>query len=140
MITHPSTVTVFVRDQDAALAFYTEKLGFEVRSNIPFTETSRWIEVAAPGAQTGIVLDNGFDHFDESRVGGFGRIFWTTDDMQATHATLAERGVQFSQAPVLTPWGMWQAEFLDQDGNSFVLVQMVPAGADAAGSAESSSK
>jgi len=45
--------------------------------------------------------------------------------MQATHATLTERGVQFSQPPVLMPWGMWQAQFEDQDGNSFVLVQQV---------------
>ncbi len=136
MISHPSTFTVFVRDQDAALAFYTDKLGFEVRRDDPFNQNSRWLEVAVPGAQTGIVLDNGFDRFDESRVGGFGRIFWTTDDMAATHATLSARGVEFSQAPILMPWGMWQAEFLDQDGNSFVLVQEV-AGTAANASADS---
>jgi len=71
----PSTVTVYVRDQAAALAFYTDKLGCEVRRDDPFNATSRWLEVIAPGTQVGIVLDNGFDRFDESRIGGFGRIF-----------------------------------------------------------------
>ena len=57
MITHTSTVTVFVRDQEKALAFHTEKLGFKVRNDRPMGPNApRWIEVSPPGAQMAILL------------------------------------------------------------------------------------
>ena len=56
MLTNIGTITVQVTDQDKALAFYTQKLGFEKRSDEPMGPNQRWIEVAPPGAQTRILL------------------------------------------------------------------------------------
>jgi catechol 2,3-dioxygenase-like lactoylglutathione lyase family enzyme len=123
MITHAASVTIFVRDQDAALAFYTDKLGFKVREDSPMGEGLRWLTVAPPGAETAIVLAMGYGGYDESRIGQFAGIVWATEDIQATYAELHGRGVPFTEPPSLQPWGMWQALFVDMDGNGFVLVQ-----------------
>jgi len=56
MLTKIGTITVQVTDQDKALAFYTQKLGFEKRSDQPMGPDQRWIEVAPQGAQTRILL------------------------------------------------------------------------------------
>jgi len=71
MITSIGTVSVYVRDQEKAVKFYTEKLGFEVRRNEPMGPNARWIELAPKGAQTRIVpfTPPGM----ESRIGTFGR-------------------------------------------------------------------
>ena len=59
MLTKVGTITVHVTDQDKALAFYTEQLGFETRADMPMGPDQRWIEVARPGAQTRILLGSG---------------------------------------------------------------------------------
>src|SRR5690242_16665210 len=56
MLTRVGTITVQVSDQDQALAYYTEKLGFETRMDVPMGPEQRWIEVAPTGAQTRILL------------------------------------------------------------------------------------
>jgi lactoylglutathione lyase len=56
MLTMIGTITVHVTDQDKALAFYTQKLGFEMRADMPMGPDQRWLEVAPPGAQTRILL------------------------------------------------------------------------------------
>src|SRR5579859_6753690 len=56
MLTRIGTITVQVTDQDAALAYYTEKLGFEKRADIPMGPDQRWIEVAPAGAETRVLL------------------------------------------------------------------------------------
>ncbi len=123
MITHVMDKVVPVRDQEAALAFYTDKLGFTVRLDAAFGEGMRWIEVAPPNAQTAIVLERAGE--GESRLGRFTGIIWAADDIHATYTELQGRGVQFSEVPTMQPWGMWQAQFADQDGNGYVLVQAV---------------
>jgi lactoylglutathione lyase len=129
-ITRVSTVGVYVSDQQAALDFYKNKLGFEVRQDMPMggPDGPRWIEVVPPGAETGIVLstpEGMGGHAD--RIGTFTNIILTADDVQQTYEELAGRGVRFTEQPAAQPWGMMQAIFVDQDGNEYVLVGPLPA-------------
>lgn len=117
MLKHVQTVSVQVRDQERALEFYTNVLEFEKTDDQPMDETSRWLVVAPSGAQTGIMLEQGDGANLPSRFTGY--IFYT-DNMEATHATLTERGVQFTAPPRVEPWGRW-AQFMDLDGNEFGL-------------------
>jgi uncharacterized glyoxalase superfamily protein PhnB len=120
MITHVGNVTVCVRDQQKALEFYTQKLGFEVRRNEPMGPNARWIEVAPKGAQSTLVLFTppGL----ENRIGTFAGIVLGTDNPEATYRELSGRGVEFTQKPEKQPWGGTMGQFKDQDGNTFVLV------------------
>jgi len=119
---HIAIVTVSVSDQNRALDFYINKLGFEVRADTPLGEGRRWLEVGLPGAQTRIVLAQGYGSSDENPVGKFTGLVLDADDIQATYETLRQRDVPFSEPPTPQSWGMLQAIFQDQDGNSFVLV------------------
>ncbi len=125
-ISRVQTVGVYVRDQQAALEFYRDKLGFEVRQDMPMggPGSDRWIEVVPPGAETGIVLSTpaSMGGFAE-RVGTFSGYVLSTDDPQKTYEELSGRGVHFNEPPTAQPWGMMQAIFVDQDGNEFVLVE-----------------
>ena len=121
-LTHIAIATVSVSDQDKALDFYVNKLGFEVRADSPMGEGQRWLEVGLPDAQTRLVLAQGYGSSDENPVGKFTGLVLDADDIQATYETLRERGVPFSEPPTPQPWGMVQAIFQDQDGNTLVLV------------------
>jgi predicted enzyme related to lactoylglutathione lyase len=110
-------VNIPVSDQDRALAFYTQKLGFEVATDVSFGP-QRWIEVSIPGAATQITLFTPDGH--EGRIGTFTGIVFEADDIEATYAEMVEKGVKFSQPPKKESWGM-SAMFEDDDGNSFVL-------------------
>lgn len=111
-------VGVCVRDQAAALAFFKEKLGFEVRVNEPMGPDSRWIEVAPPGAETGLALwtPPGL----ESRIGAFSQVVFRCVDVPSTYQELKERGVKFREEPKAQQGGV-MAQFVDVDGNVFVL-------------------
>jgi catechol 2,3-dioxygenase-like lactoylglutathione lyase family enzyme len=111
-------VSVPVRDQDSALKFFTEKLGFKVATDQPFSETQRWIELLIPGAETGLVLFTPPGH--EDRIGGFQPLSFVTDDVFATAALFKERGVEFTAEPKKESWGT-SAIFKDLDGNQYVL-------------------
>jgi predicted enzyme related to lactoylglutathione lyase len=117
MIKHIHVTGVHVSDQDRALDFYTNKLGFEKRADISVGDF-RWIEVVPPGAETALVLEPG-----QGTVGTFTSVVFVTDDIQATYDELHGRGVRFTQEPTRQDWGGIQAQFVDQDGNTFVLVQ-----------------
>lgn len=125
MISHLQIVTLYVTDQDASLDFFVEKLGFEKRSDNPMGPDMRWVSVAPPGAATEIVLARGFGGWDEARIGSFTGMVFTADDIQQTYEALAGRGVRFTEVPTMQPWGMVQAQFVDPDGNGFVLHQRV---------------
>jgi lactoylglutathione lyase len=118
MITCVKLVGVCVGDQQRALEFYTKKLGFEVRTDQPMGPNARWIEVAPPGAETGLALwtPPGL----ESRIGTFSQVVFKCADVRATYAELKARGVEFRQEPKEQPGGI-MAQFVDPDGNSFVL-------------------
>ncbi len=111
-------VNIPVADQDRALAFYTEKLGFRVHTDQPLNEKQRWIELSIPGADTGLTLFTPEGH--ESRIGTFTGISFHTDDVQATYDQLVARGVEFTGPPARQPWGIF-AMFKDVDGNQFVM-------------------
>jgi catechol 2,3-dioxygenase-like lactoylglutathione lyase family enzyme len=81
-------VSIPVVDQDRALAFYTEKLGFRVATDQPFDDKQRWIELAIPGAETGVVL---FRMDEGPQPGGFMNMSLWTDDVRVTARTLKER-------------------------------------------------
>ncbi len=116
-ISHIGVVAVKVKDQDEALRFYTERLGFEKRMDAEMGEGMRWLTVAPAGSATAIVLekDDG-----SGKLGNFTGIILEADDIDAAHKELAGRGVHFTEQPIRHPWGGW-AEFVDQDGNTFGL-------------------
>jgi catechol 2,3-dioxygenase-like lactoylglutathione lyase family enzyme len=111
-------VSVYVSDQDAALAFYTQKLGFTVVTDQPMGPDARWIELRIPGAETGVVIAKPFR--PENLVGAFMNMAFVADDVQKTYKELSARGVTFRQPPRTEQWGT-SAIFQDPDGNSFVL-------------------
>jgi catechol 2,3-dioxygenase-like lactoylglutathione lyase family enzyme len=106
------------RDQDRAVAFYTEKLGFAVATDQPFNETQRWIELRIPGADTRLVLFT--PDGQEDRIGTFQSIAFWTDNVQKTYDEYVARGVEFTAPPKKESWGT-SAIFKDADGNIFVL-------------------
>ena len=127
MITKARSVGIYVSDQDRALEFYRDKLGFDVLQDNPMGELGpagheeqRWIEVAPKGAETLIVLYT--PPGMEDRIGGFSNILWDADDIQATYEELEAKGVEFTQEPTQMGWGWW-AQFKDPDGNEFGMGQ-----------------
>jgi lactoylglutathione lyase len=115
------SISIGVSDQDRALEFYVGALGFEKRQDQQFGSEMRWLTVAPVGSVTEIVLTHGYAMDD--RVGTFSGMVLGTDDMQATFEEWRAKGVRFTQEPERQPWGMMQAQFVDPDGNSYVLVQ-----------------
>lgn len=118
MISHVKLIGIFVTDQQRALNFYRDKLGFEVLTDEPYTQDARWIEVAPPGGQTRLSL--GRASRPEDRVGGFAHIVFKCKDVRATYEELRGRGVEFLGEIQEESWGV-MAQFADPDGNTFVL-------------------
>jgi predicted enzyme related to lactoylglutathione lyase len=136
-----SNAQLWVHDQDEALAFYTEKLGFEVRSDVTIPELGdfRWLTVGPVGQEDFAVtlmaipgepvMDPGTaEQVKELMAKGFaGTVFLTTDDCQASYEELKGRGVEFTEAPEERPYGI-DAGFRDPSGNAFRLTQVTLAG------------
>jgi catechol 2,3-dioxygenase-like lactoylglutathione lyase family enzyme len=128
---------LWVHDQDEALAFYTDKLGMEVRSDVTLPEMGdfRWLTVG-PAGQPDIaivlmaipgppVMDPGTaEEVSSLMAKGFaGTIFLTTDDVRASYEELKSRGVEFVEEPEERPYGIDSA-FRDPSGNHFRLTQV----------------
>lgn len=111
-------VTVPVKDQTRALAFYTQKLGFIVTTDAPMGPGQRWIELQLPDSSTYLVLFTAPGQ--EDRIGTPSNIIFTCSDVRKTHAQLAAQGVSFTQPPTEEPWGTY-ALFEDSEGNTFCL-------------------
>ena len=127
---------LWVHDQDEALAFYTEKLGWEVRADVTLPELGdfRWLTVgpanqpefsvvlmAIPGAP--VLDDSTADQVRDLMGKGFaGTLFLTTDDVHASYEELRGRGVEFTEEPEERPYGI-DSGFRDPSGNSFRLTQ-----------------
>jgi predicted enzyme related to lactoylglutathione lyase len=90
MIKQIKFVSIPVADQDRALDFYTEKLGFTIITDQPFDEKQRWIELRVPKAETRVVLFTTDE--DKGRVGSFMNMSYTCDDLQKTYEDLKKRG------------------------------------------------
>jgi catechol 2,3-dioxygenase-like lactoylglutathione lyase family enzyme len=123
-------VPVFVSDQQRALEFYRDKLGFEVVMDNPYTgygpEGYRWITVAPKKGGTQFILyhpdmNPGGGEELQSRVGSWTGIVLFTDDIHGTYKKWKERGVAFDDEPSQQPWGGWETWFTDPDGNRFHL-------------------
>ena len=128
---------MWVHDQDEALAFYTEKLGWEVRADVTMPEMGnfRWLTVGPAGQPDfSVVLmavpgqpvlddDTRRQVLDLSAKGFAGTLFLTTDDCRASYEELKSRGVEFSEEPEERPYGI-DAGFHDPSGNSFRLTQV----------------
>ena len=116
---------VFVNDQEAALDFYTKKLGLEKVQDEPYGENARWITVSPRGARIRIVLKKAEKEHEKAIVGnsdGAPVLTLGTDDVHATHERLRERGVRFLGEPYRHPCGVG-ALLLDQDGSPILLHQ-----------------
>jgi catechol 2,3-dioxygenase-like lactoylglutathione lyase family enzyme len=126
---------VWVHDQDEALAFYTEKLGMELREDVTVPEMGnfRWLSVGVPGQEVAITLMAipGPPVFEEETrrqihalmaKGASGGLFFSTDDVQSTYEELKSRGVEFLQEPTEQPYGI-DAGFRDPSGNNFRMAQ-----------------
>jgi predicted enzyme related to lactoylglutathione lyase len=120
VITHVSYVSVPVADQDRALDFYLNKVGFELHSDIS-NEGFRWLSVRPRGAQTAIVLYKPWSPDDPQQPGRSAGIVFHSDDIQRTYEEMSARGVTFTEVATRQPWGGMQAQFDDIDGNHFVL-------------------
>jgi catechol 2,3-dioxygenase-like lactoylglutathione lyase family enzyme len=116
-----SLVTVPATDQDRSIEFY-EALGFEKRTDIPFGDQYRWVEVYPPTGTTGIALAPPRPGVD--RTGVETGIILTTDDIDASHAHLQASGVdvdaEVARMGDPVPPMFW---FRDPDGNSLMIVQ-----------------
>jgi len=118
MITHLKFVGIPTRNQDVALAFYTEKLGFKVVTDQPMGPKQRWIELRVGNSDSRVVLFTPDGH--EDRIGTFFNGSFACDDVHYSYDKLKERGVEFEEEPQKQPWGTY-AIFKDPDGNRFVL-------------------
>ena len=120
MISNIRTVGVYVSDQDVALRFYTEALGFEVRADLSMGRQGRWLEVAPPGAQSRIVIypREMMQDWDRRKPS----VVFGCEDVDAEYRRLSGLGVEFSQMPTKMKWGSF-AIFADPDGNEFVLAE-----------------
>ncbi|MGH3131967.1 MAG: VOC family protein [Gaiellaceae bacterium] len=136
MLKQLAHVNVWVDDQDEALAFYTEKLGMELRDDVTVPEMGnfRWLTVGVPGqpdvALTLMAVPGPpvFDAETQSQLkalvakGAAGGLFFATDDCQTTYEELKSRGVEFQQEPTEQPYGI-DAGFRDSAGNQMRMVQ-----------------
>jgi catechol 2,3-dioxygenase-like lactoylglutathione lyase family enzyme len=136
MLKQLATVQVWVHDQDEALAFYTDKLGLELREDVTVPEMGnfRWLSVGVPGQDdVAIVLmavpgPPVFEEETRAQIhallakGASGGLFFTTDDVRGTYEELKGRGVEFTQEPTEQPYGI-DAGLRDPSGNQFRMVQ-----------------
>ena len=112
-------ISIPVKNQDAALKFYTGALGFKVATDQEFIPGGqRWIELSIPGADTGLSLFTPEGH--EDRIGTFQPISFWCDDVFQTAEVMKQKGVRFFQDPKKETWGT-SAIFEDPEGNKFVL-------------------
>jgi predicted enzyme related to lactoylglutathione lyase len=128
---------LWVHDQDEALAFYTDKVGMEVRADVTIPELGdfRWLTVG-PAGQPDVAIalmaipgppvmdDETAEQVRDLMGKGFaGTVFLATDDCQASYEELKARGVEFSEPPEERPYGI-DSGFRDPSGNSFRLTQV----------------
>lgn len=118
MIVSVKFVSIPTQDQDRALAFYTEKLGFRLITDQPFGAGRRWVELGIGHSETRFVLFT--PPGEEDKVGGRFSGALACDDVEATYRQLSELGVGFETPPTRQPWGMF-AVMRDSEGNRFVL-------------------
>ena len=136
MLKQLTNVQVWVHDQDEALAFYTEKLGMELREDVTVPEMGdfRWLTVGVTGQDVAITLmavpgPPVFDAETRDQImalmakGAATGLFFTADDVRATYEELKSRGVEFQQEPTEQPYGI-DAGFRDPSGNQMRVAKL----------------
>ncbi len=127
MAQYVSSVTLLVRDYNEAIAFYTDKLGFNVAEDTPLDDRKRWVALSPPGnAQTRLLLAKADGPTQAARIGDQtgGRVFLflTTDNFQRDYERMRSRGVTFLEAPRTEPYGT-VAVFVDLYRNKWDLIE-----------------
>lgn len=122
-ITRVATVFLPVSDQDRSLAFFRDRLGFDVASDIDYGEGARWVEVVPPGASTVISLNAAGDQRPGFQPGISAPFSLETDDLDAAMAELSGRGVEFDEPMRMPPPVPPMVRFRDPDGNELILIQ-----------------
>ena len=115
-------VAVPVSDQDAAIAFYTEKLGFTLDADIAVDENYRWVEVSPPGGGTALAIVPP-PQSSPDRIGIDTNVILTTDDIDGAHAELQARGVDTDDVSRMGAPVPPMLFFRDQDGNTLLIVE-----------------
>ena len=136
MLKQLTYVNVWVHDQNEALAFYTDKLGLELRDDVTLPELGgfRWLTVGVPGQDVGLALMEVpgppvFDAETQTALktlvakGAAGGLFFSTEDVQKTFEELKALGVEFSQEPTTQPYGI-DAGFRDPSGNQMRVAEL----------------
>ncbi len=125
MITHIHATTIVVSDQDKALDYYVNVLGFDKTEDSPMGPSMRWLTVAPKGAATHISLSLPGWHTTKPslELGMNIGIAFAVDDMKSTYAELKKRGVNFKSEPEMMPWGKLGVWFLDPDRNEFFMAE-----------------
>jgi lactoylglutathione lyase len=118
MIKHIATVAVYVDNQQNAIQFWTEKVGFRILRNQPMTPDAGWVEVGPEGAKSALVLypKTMMPNWEELKPS----IVFDVDNIQETFEQMKARGVQFMEEPNTQPWGTY-CRFADEDGNEFLM-------------------
>lgn len=123
-------VTIRVRNQEEALHFYTETLGFEKRADFPMGPNKRWVTVASKDDQVVELVLQPTDWFDgeerqrhDSLVGKDPTIVFQVDDCRGNYVKLSALGVKFSTPPTDRPYGI-EAVGQDLYGNALVFLQL----------------
>ena len=128
---------LWVHDQDEALAFYTDRLGWEVRADVTMPEMGdfRWLTVGPVGQEDFAVVlmavpgppmfepETRQQILDLTAKGVANTIFLTTDDCRASYEELKDRGVEFVETPEERPYGI-DSSFRDPSGNPIRLTQV----------------
>jgi lactoylglutathione lyase len=138
MIDSIGGAVVIVSDQQKAIEFYTQKLGFELKSDIPVgggnTEGLRWVEVAPKASQSTIslmvpnpmMMSDGVEiEAIKKSIGAETGIWFYSKDMQSSYEELKGKGVDIT-APEKQEWGGTMSKVKDQDGNSFSIISSLP--------------
>ena len=136
MLKSLTNVNVWVQDQDEALAFYTEKLGFELRQDVTVPELGnfRWLTVGLPGQDVALALMDipgppVFDADTQAKLkelvakGAAGGLFFSSDDVHKSYEELKRRGVEFQGKPEEQPYGI-DVGFRDPSGNQIRMAQL----------------
>lgn len=124
MISSIHSTTVLVSDQEKALDFYTNTLGFEKGIDTQMGPEMRYLTVVPPGATTMLVL--GHESWGSMGAGKQTGISFVTPDIDQTYETLSARGVTFKGPPEMMPWGQKATWFSDPDGNEFFISNEMP--------------
>lgn len=123
---HIALVTVVVPDYDLAIAFYCQRLGFDLVEDTPLTPVKRWVRVCPPGGGVELLLAKADGALQAKAIGkqAGGRVafFLHTDNFARDHTAFLGRGVHFTESPRTEPYGT-VAVFRDPFGNLWDLIE-----------------